>query len=102
MTASRPGANRSVFMVRSVRLFAAAAIGFAFVVSTHAQSIKREAVDVELVIAVDVSYSMDPDEQALQREGYVEAISSRDLIDAVRKGPNGRIAVTYVEWAGVN
>jgi hypothetical protein len=90
-------------MVRSVvRLFAVAAIGLAFAAPAHAQSDKREAVDVELVIAVDVSYSMDPDEQALQREGYVEAISSRDFIDAVRKGPNGRIAVTYVEWAGVN
>jgi Protein of unknown function (DUF1194) len=90
-------------MVRSVvRFFAAAAIGLAFAAAAHAQSGKREAIDVELVIAVDVSYSMDPDEQALQREGYVEAISSRDFIDAVRKGPNGRIAVTYVEWAGVN
>jgi hypothetical protein len=90
-------------MVRSVvRFFAAAAIGLAFAAAALAQQSKREAVDVELVIAVDVSYSMDPDEQALQREGYVEAISSRDFIDAVRKGPNGRIAVTYVEWAGVN
>ena len=35
------------------------------------------AVDVELVIAVDISYSMDPDEQALQREGYVRALTSQ-------------------------
>ena len=90
-------------MVRSVvRFFAAGAAGLAIIAAAHSQSGRREAVDVELVIAVDVSYSMDPDEQALQREGYVEAISSRDFIDAVRKGPNGRIAVTYVEWASVN
>src|SRR5271169_2957685 len=90
-------------MVRSiVRLFAAGAIGLAFAAVAYSQSGQREAVDVELVIAVDVSYSMDPDEQALQREGYVDAISSRDFIDAVRKGPSGRIAVTYVEWASTN
>jgi hypothetical protein len=90
-------------MVRPVvRIFAAGAIGLALIAIAHSQSDKREAVDVELVIAVDVSYSMDPDEQALQREGYVDAISSRDFIDAVGKGPNGRIAVTYVEWASVN
>jgi hypothetical protein len=59
-------------------------------------------VDVELVIAVDVSYSMDSDEQALQRDGYTDAILSQDFLNAVRKGPNGRIAVAYVEWAGAN
>jgi hypothetical protein len=58
------------------------------------------AVDVELVIAVDISYSMDPDEQALQRDGYVEALTSREFLDALRGGMHGRVAVTYVEWAG--
>jgi uncharacterized protein DUF1194 len=57
-------------------------------------------VDVELVLAVDVSYSMDPDEQALQREGYVAALTSRDFLEALRHGMHGRIAVTYFEWAG--
>src|SRR5262249_49019957 len=57
-------------------------------------------VDVELVLAVDVSYSMDPDEQALQREGYVAAITSPEFLDALRHGMHGRIAVTYFEWAG--
>ena len=57
-------------------------------------------VDVELVIAVDVSYSMDPDEQALQREGYVLALTSKEFLQALRQGPNGKIAVTYFEWAG--
>ena len=58
------------------------------------------AVDVELVIAVDVSYSMDPEEQALQREGYVLALKSTEFLRALREGANGRIAVTYFEWAG--
>jgi len=58
------------------------------------------AVDVELVIAVDVSYSMDPDEQALQREGYITGITSREFMQALRTGINGKVAVTYFEWAG--
>jgi hypothetical protein len=57
-------------------------------------------VDVELVLAVDVSYSMDPDEQALQREGYAKAFTSKEFMEALRQGINGKIAVTYVEWAG--
>jgi len=57
-------------------------------------------VDVEVVLAVDVSYSMDPEEQALQREGYIGAITSREFLQALKQGMNGRIAMTYFEWAG--
>ena len=57
-------------------------------------------VDVELVLAVDVSYSMDPEEQALQREGYITGITSRDFMQALRGGMHGKVAVTYFEWAG--
>ena len=57
-------------------------------------------VDVELVFAVDVSYSMDPEEQYLQRQGYIEALRSPNLMEAIRKGIHGKIAVTYIEWAG--
>ena len=56
-------------------------------------------VDVELVLAVDVSYSMDMDELALQREGYAQAIVSKEFLQALKNGPNGKIAVTYFEWA---
>jgi hypothetical protein len=56
-------------------------------------------VDVELVLAVDVSYSMDMDELALQREGYAQAIVSKEFLQALKNGPHGRIAVTYFEWA---
>ena len=62
----------------------------------------KRAVDVELVLAVDVSYSMDADELALQREGYAAALASPEFLDALRLGPNGRIAVEHVEWAGEN
>jgi hypothetical protein len=57
-------------------------------------------VDLELVLAVDISYSMDEDELRLQREGYVSAIVSKQVIDAIKEGVYGRIAVAYVEWAG--
>jgi hypothetical protein len=56
-------------------------------------------VDVELVLAVDVSYSMDMDELALQREGYAQAIVSKEFLQALKNGPHGRIAITYFEWA---
>jgi hypothetical protein len=57
-------------------------------------------VDVELVLAVDISYSMDPEEQELQREGYITAITSREFMQALRGGMHGKVAVTYFEWAG--
>jgi hypothetical protein len=60
------------------------------------------AVDTELVIAVDVSYSMDPEEQKVQREGYIEAITSREFMGAIRAGSHGKVALTYFEWAGAN
>ncbi len=57
-------------------------------------------VDVELVLAVDISYSMDPEEQALQREGYIAGITSREFMQALREGMHGKVAMTYFEWAG--
>jgi len=57
-------------------------------------------VDIALVLAVDVSNSMDREEQELQRQGFVEAFRSTLVHDAVRDGMLGRIAVAYVEWAG--
>ena len=57
-------------------------------------------VDVELVLAVDTSRSMDYEEVRVQREGYVEALKHKEFIDAVRSGLTGRIAIAYFEWAG--
>jgi len=57
-------------------------------------------VDVEVVLAVDVSYSMDPEEQALQREGYITGITSVEFMQALRTGMHGKVAMTYFEWAG--
>jgi Protein of unknown function (DUF1194) len=60
----------------------------------------QPAVDLELVIAVDVSLSMDLDEQRLQRDGYVAAFRDAEIHKAIAAGAHGRIAVTYMEWAG--
>ncbi len=56
-------------------------------------------VDVELVFAVDISYSMDTTEQRLQRQGYIEALRSEPFLNALKSGSTGRIAVTYLQWA---
>jgi len=58
-------------------------------------------LDLALVIAVDVSSSMEAEEQGLQRAGFVEAFRSSLVHEAIRNGATGRIAVTYVEWSGV-
>jgi hypothetical protein len=59
-------------------------------------------VDLELVLAVDISGSIDPDEARLQREGYRAALIDPEVIRTIRQGTLGRIAVTYVEWAGAD
>ncbi|MBB4382682.1 DUF1194 domain-containing protein [Bradyrhizobium sp. SBR1B] len=62
----------------------------------------RPAVDLELVIAIDTSYSMEIDDLAAQRGGFAKAIVSREFLQALRAGPIGRIALTYFEWSATN
>jgi hypothetical protein len=69
-------------------------------VLTATESAAQTPVDVELVIAVDVSLSMDLEEQRLQRDGYVAAFRDAELHKAIAAGVHGRIAVVYMEWAG--
>ena len=64
-----------------------------------AQKSADAQVDVELVLAVDVSYSMDLEELAIQREGYAQAVTSSEFLNALKGGPHGKVAVTYFEWA---
>lgn len=65
-----------------------------------ARGAQLEGVDLELVLAVDVSWSMDLEEQQLQRDGYVQAFRDPQIQKAIMSGPNRAIAVTYIEWAG--
>ena len=79
------------------RLFAAL---WAVVLLASGPALAAESVDLELVLAVDVSGSIDREEAKLQREGYVAAFVDAEVIAAIRGGLNGRIAVSYLEWAG--
>jgi hypothetical protein len=59
-----------------------------------------EPVDVELVLAADISWSMSPDELQIQRRGYAQALTDPSVLNAIADGAYGKIAVTYFEWAG--
>ena len=60
-----------------------------------------EKVDLLLVLAADVSRSVDDQKFQLQREGYATAITDPRVLDAIRSGPHGRIALCFVEWSGL-
>ena len=70
--------------------------------SRSAEAKDAAAVDIELILAVDVSYSMDMDELAVQREGYAQAIVSKEFLHALKAGPSGKIAISYFEWSATN
>jgi hypothetical protein len=72
----------------------------ALLASLPAGADEPESVDLELIIAVDVSGSIDQEEAALQRRGYVNALQDERVINAIKSGFHGRIGATYFEWAG--
>ena len=59
----------------------------------------KKEVDLALVLAIDISGSIDPDEAKLQREGYVQAFRDPAIVKAILSGSHGRIAVAYFEWS---
>jgi len=61
-----------------------------------------EPVDLALVLAIDVSGSIDAEEAALQRQGYLAALTDARVLRAIASGAHGAIALTYVEWAGAD
>jgi len=100
---------RSLASIGAVLIAGALVAGGVAVVAAPGPTYKAEqheaekdaanAVDVELVLAVDVSYSMDMDELAIQREGYAQAIISKEFLQALKSLPNGKVSITYFEWA---
>lgn len=78
-----------------------AALLLAGATAALAQGADEVGVGVELVLAVDVSRSIDQDEQLIQRRGYAEAFRSAEVQEAILNGGWGRVAITYVEWGGV-
>jgi hypothetical protein len=87
--------------MKAIRIFISALALLSTVANVSRASMETE-VDLELVLAVDISYSMDLDELATQRQGYIKAITSPEVLKAISRGTLGRVAVTYVEWAGVD
>ncbi len=79
-------------------ILAVLVVGFG--VSSGARADAQAPVDVALVLAVDISLSMDGEELRAQREGYIAALGHPAVLDAIARGARGRIAVSYVEWAG--
>jgi hypothetical protein len=78
-------------------LLAATLIATAFIASP----VRAQAVDLELVLAVDASGSIDEDELLLQRKGYADAFQNPRVLNAIRSGYHRRIAVMFLEWAAV-
>jgi len=75
------------------------AVAFAWFAFVSAPARSAEPVDLELVIATDVSRSVNTEEARLQREGVAQAFRSAELIDAIERGALGKIAVAYVDWS---
>ena len=84
-------------MMRLCRLFAVAAFAAAWLMPAARAA---EPVDLLLVLAADVSRSLDHAKFQMQREGYASAFSDKRVVNAAISGPNGRIAVIFVEWSG--
>lgn len=72
----------------------------AFVMFSRTTAYTATGVDLVLVLALDVSSSVDVDEFAFQRNGLARAIAAPQVLSAIQKGANGRIAVSVVQWSG--
>ncbi|HEY6335407.1 MAG TPA: DUF1194 domain-containing protein [Alphaproteobacteria bacterium] len=73
---------------------------FAASMLTTFQLARAQVVDVQLVLAADVSISVDNEEFRLQREGYAAAITDPQVLEAIESGPHHAIALSFVEWSG--
>ena len=83
-----------------IRLIRTALMLLALVLTVMPFARAAEEVDLLLVLASDVSRSIDHPKFLLQRDGYAAAVSSLLVIDAIKSGPNGKIAIIFLEWSG--
>jgi hypothetical protein len=90
--------NPSSNLVRAIigAIVGAVALGASAITPARA----AEDVDLLLVLAADVSRSVDATKFQLQRDGYAAAITDPRVLDAIRSGTHQRIAVAFVEWSG--
>ena len=84
----------------TIRVLFAIAMTAAVVVINSTISTWATEVDLLLALAADVSRSVDQQKFNLQRKGYAAAITNPRVIEAIRSGRHGRIAVCYIEWSG--
>ncbi len=89
-------------MLGFIATFKCLLLGSCLVVSQGANNVASLSapVDLELVLAVDISGSMGGAKLHMQREGYERAFRDDGFMQAVKSGPTGRVAVVYLEWAG--
>jgi len=87
--------------MRTVRTLLLLILAGVAAVPAAAAAAAAEQVDLLLVLAADVSRSVDNAKFQLQREGYAAAISDPRVLDAIRSGRNSRVGLTFVEWSGV-
>ncbi|MHA1108499.1 MAG: DUF1194 domain-containing protein [Alphaproteobacteria bacterium] len=87
-------------MARIYGIFAALLCAAVLVSSGGASAAKMQEVDLELLLGIDVSGSIDDEEAELQRAGYIAAFRHPMVLKAIRSGMLGRIAIAYIEWAG--
>ena len=80
-----------------MRIVAFLAVGLVALWSATAPA---QPVDINLVLSVDSSGSIDDEEFRLQREGYARALTDSEILQAIRQGPYGAVAVSFVEWSG--
>ncbi len=88
-------------MVR-MRRFLVVALLSCLWLPTPGRTQEATAVDLQLVLAVDSSGSINADEFRLQMEGLTAAFRNHAVLEAIRRGPIGAIAVTLIEWASVD
>jgi Protein of unknown function (DUF1194) len=92
-----PAVEHGSNIMRAVRTFLVVGL---IAIAGWTSSSAAEQVDLLLVLAADISHSVDEVKFQLQRSGYAAAFSDPRVIEAIRSGPNGRIAVAFVEWSG--
>jgi uncharacterized protein DUF1194 len=91
----------AAYRVRSVFGLACAAVAALCLMPSKIGAAPNEDVDIALVIATDVSYSVDENEARFQRQGAVAAFRNPEVVKAIQSGPRGRIAVAYIDFATI-
>lgn len=91
--------SHALCIVRSLLAASVLIAGIVLAVRPAAQAEAMKEVDLELILAVDASLSVDAEEAQLQRQGYIAALTDPRTVKAIQSGVNGRIAILYFEWA---